>query len=469
MNVTRSRNSGCCSRKMSKAVKPRSTFFDRSARSTRRIRWSRRRRRISSSCSGDLLARGDRVEALGVDRQRVGAHPGLATVVEHRPALEVGVELHQLAAALEEVVAVGARVEADDVVGEQSLEDLLAHLGGQDAPGVRLRPGDVDEVVEEDVGPRRADQRRTGVEVVVVDHHERLVRGPRSRRARRSREVVVDPLVAVLPGLALLDADVRHVRQVPQVVLDEPEDRVRDHVVEAVVGVGVGRDQPDLVGDPVDLDLEPARRPLAAHLDVLLGHRRRDPERVALRSRPGQRRHEAAAAAAHRRAHRPRPARTWPGRGWRADERTAHGGATAHPCQTSRASTPRSLKIFSQSRSRRGIRKCLRTYSLPARPRRFAELGVAQDLDRALRRLLRRVDEDSRTRRPGSGAGCRRRCRRSSAVPSTAPRRPSARSPRASTSGCTTSACDWKALTSIAPTLLRLLRILMSGSPSAYS
>ncbi len=31
----------------------------------------------------------------------------------------------------------------------------------------------------------------------------------------------------------------------------------------------------------------------------------------------------------------------------------------------------------------------------------------------------------------------------------------------------TTSACDWKALTSIAPTLLRLLRILMSGSPSA--
>src|SRR5215203_2343315 len=29
--------------------------------------------------------------------------------------------------------------------------------------------------------------------------------------------------------------------------------------------------------------------------------------------------------------------------------------------------------------------------------------------------------------------------------------------------------CDWKALTSIAPTLLRLLRILMSSSPSAYA
>src|ERR671932_639568 len=32
-----------------------------------------------------------------------------------------------------------------------------------------------------------------------------------------------------------------------------------------------------------------------------------------------------------------------------------------------------------------------------------------------------------------------------------------------------TSACDWKAFTSIDPTLLRLLRILMSGSPAAYS
>ena len=30
-----------------------------------------------------------------------------------------------------------------------------------------------------------------------------------------------------------------------------------------------------------------------------------------------------------------------------------------------------------------------------------------------------------------------------------------------------TSACDWNALTSIAPTLLKLLRMCMSGSPSA--
>ena len=35
---------------------------------------------------------------------------------------------------------------------------------------------------------------------------------------------------------------------------------------------------------------------------------------------------------------------------------------------------------------------------------------------------------------------------------------------------CTsTSACDWKALTSIAPTLLKLLRMWTSGSPSAWA
>ena len=60
---TRSRNSGCCWRKTSNEVKPRSTFFDRSARSTRRIMWSRRRRSSSrsySATSGEPAARSSR-------------------------------------------------------------------------------------------------------------------------------------------------------------------------------------------------------------------------------------------------------------------------------------------------------------------------------------------------------------------------------------------------------------------------
>ena len=109
----------------------------------------------------------------------------------------------------------------------------------------------------------------------------------------------VDGLVAVVPGVELLLADVGRVGEVPEVVLDEPEDRVGDHVVEAVVGVGVAADQQHLVVDPVDRELD---RPAAllGDGDVLVGHRRGDPERLAVGDEPGERRDQAAAAAPHR-------------------------------------------------------------------------------------------------------------------------------------------------------------------------
>ncbi len=108
----------------------------------------------------------------------------------------------------------------------------------------------------------------------------------------------VDGLVAEVPGVELLLADVRRVGEVPEVVLDEPEDRVGDHVVEAVVGLGVAADQQHAVVDAVDRELDGA----AAFLGdghVLVGHRRGDPERVAVGDQAGQRRDQPAAAAAH--------------------------------------------------------------------------------------------------------------------------------------------------------------------------
>ena len=240
MNVTFSRNSGCSSRNWSNAAKPRRTFFDRSARSTRRMMWSRRRRLSSSSnCSVRSLP-GDLARRLVVDRQRVGAHPHLAPVVLHDAALEVDLQPHEVAAALQEVPAVGARVEADDVVGQHALVDLVADALGQHAPGVGLRPRDVDEVVQEDVGARLADDRRQRVEVVVVDHDDRLVLAL-DLLDDGSREVLVDDLVAVVEGVDLVLAHVGRVGEIPQVVLDEPQHRVGDDVVEAVVGLGVAR------------------------------------------------------------------------------------------------------------------------------------------------------------------------------------------------------------------------------------
>ena len=136
-------------------------------------------------------------------------------------------------------------MKADDVVRQQTRVDLLADPRGQHPPGVRLRPRDVDEVVQEHVRSRAAHEVGQRVQVVVVDHHHRLLdalelldHGP--------REVLVDDVVAELERLDLLAADVRRVGQVPQVVLDEPQHRVGEHVVEAVVGLRVADHQPHL-------------------------------------------------------------------------------------------------------------------------------------------------------------------------------------------------------------------------------
>ena len=177
-------------------------------------------------------------------------------------------------------------------------EDRLADPARQDPPAVGLGPGDVDEVVEEGVRTLVADHPGGRVEVVVVEHHQRPLT-PLDLTQHRPGDVPVDRLVAEVPGVELLLADVRRVGEVPEVVLDEPEDRVGDHVVEAVVGFGVAADQQHPVVDPVDRELD---RPAAllGDGDVLVGHRRGDPERVAVGDETGERRHQPAAAALHR-------------------------------------------------------------------------------------------------------------------------------------------------------------------------
>ena len=154
-------------------------------------------------------------------------------------------------------------------------------------------------MVQEGVGPRPADQPRKRVEVVVVDHHDRVV-DPLDLLEHRACEVLVDGVVAELERLGLVAADVRRVREVPQVVLDEPQHRVGDDVVEAVIRVGVG-------GDELDAELAAVgrrdrERTAVVELgrgDVLVGHRRCDPGDVAVRGQPDQRGDQAAGSPAH--------------------------------------------------------------------------------------------------------------------------------------------------------------------------
>ena len=180
---------------------------------------------------------------------------------------------------------------------EQAREDLLADPRRQHAPGVGLRPRDVDEVVQEHVRARAAHEVGERVEVVVVDHHHRLV-GVLELLDDRPREIFVDDVVAELERLDLLAADVRRVRQIPQVVLDEPQHRVGEHVVEAVVGLRVADDQAHLVlAAGRRAHRERAAAVFARDLGVVLAHRRGDPDRAAVGGEARQRRDQAARAA----------------------------------------------------------------------------------------------------------------------------------------------------------------------------
>ena len=205
-------------------------------------------------------------------------------------------------------------MEADDVVGEDPAVDLLADHRRQHPPRVRLAPRDVDEVRHERVGAGAADQRRQRVEVVVVDHHDRPL-DPLDLIEHGPREILVDDVVAELERLGLVAADVRRVGQIPEVMLDEPQHRVGDDVVEAVVRLGVGGDELDAGTRCRPVSRTGKARPpwRAGHRDVAVGHRRGDPGDLAVRARGPSARSRArrCRAAPRRRAGRS------PDRGWR--------------------------------------------------------------------------------------------------------------------------------------------------------
>ena len=139
----------------------------------------------------------------------------VTVVADHHAAFHVDLEVEQVAAALQEVAPVGARVEADDVVGEQPVEDLVADLGRQHAPGIRLRPRDVHEVVQERVRTGLPDHRREGVELVVVDHDDRLVLAV-DLLQHRLGEILGDNVVAELERLDLVAPDAtKRTRKLP--------------------------------------------------------------------------------------------------------------------------------------------------------------------------------------------------------------------------------------------------------------
>ena len=155
-------------------------------------------------------------------------------------ALGVRTATEQRAAAVDERGAPLLRVEADAVAREQPLVDRVADVAREHRPRVRADPRDVREVRDARLGPRRTDERRDEVEVVVLDEDRRVRETVELLDdGRRKRPVCLD--VALAPGRAEVGSGI--LLQVPQTVLDEPQHGVRDHAVEAPVHLGVVRHQ----------------------------------------------------------------------------------------------------------------------------------------------------------------------------------------------------------------------------------
>ena len=201
-----------------------------------------------------------------------------------------------------------------------------------------------------------ADALGRGVEVVVVEHHD-PVGVVRQLLVDRLGEGGVGGQVAVLPGVLLLAAQVGRVAEVPEVVLDEPQHRVGDHVVVGVVGVVVDRHEaaPGVRAQPGSSKLpsparrRPPRRPRR--------WRPRSRARASARSGPSARSRARPLALALEVA--VRPAREGHGAAVRDQDQRRRSGHTSAPREPREDPEP----VAQQA----GVRKSWRTCCLPRR------------------------------------------------------------------------------------------------------
>ncbi len=283
---------------------------------------------------------------------------------------------------MQEVARVVTRVEGHDVVAEQAAEHGLADVRRQDAPVVALRPGDVDELVQERIRAGGPHVRGDAVELVVVQQHQRVA--PVAVRATAPApvgapahlvddgfgELLVHHDVAVVPGVHLVGADVRVPAEIPEVVLDEPQHRVGDDVVVLVVGLGGRRDVAQAVLLAVEAHLHGTVPGGKAALGVTQG--RRHPGAGVVAQDLGEDRDQAAGPAGDDRlsgrvvVERHRAAVGGHHEAALCELDTLHAGPPPSAGQAFILPSSRSAKSRRSSRSSRGVRNSRRTFSLPS-------------------------------------------------------------------------------------------------------
>ena len=153
------------------------------------------------------------------------------------------------------------------------------------------------ELDEPRVGPGVPDDARRDVQVVVMEE-DRRVRVAVELVDHRGRECAVHLQVPLAPRMVDAVVDTRRRRELPQMMLHEPEHRVRDHVVEPVIRLLVVHDQPkaERRAPPSSL-LEGLAVVVESDNAILLRHRTRDPGHVVMHDKAAKRGDETAAAA----------------------------------------------------------------------------------------------------------------------------------------------------------------------------
>ena len=195
---------------------------------------------------------------------------------------------------IEEVLSPPLGVERDDVVREHAVVNRVADVLWEHVPVVRLRPRHMCEVHERRVRHCVPDEPRCEIEVIVVEEDGR-VRLIVELLEDCSRKTRVDGDVPLVPGRVKSGVDCGRVRELPEVVLDEPQHGIRDDVVKAVVRLTLVADEAQAEPGALACRLIEC---LACERSVLVRDRTRDPRHVVQRQEPAQCRGKAAACAA---------------------------------------------------------------------------------------------------------------------------------------------------------------------------
>ena len=171
----------------------------------------------------------------------------------------------KLATEIEELARVAVGLEADHIAGQEPLADRPPQALQEELPLARGRPRDVVEVEDRRPGKALADPLAAKVEVVVLEQEDRAgITGGRFDGG--VGEADVDRPVAVAPGVEQGIVDVRAVGRCVHLVMDEPQERVGDDPVVAVV-LGVRDrdvDKPQVLAGEVLMEQRPNRATASA-------------------------------------------------------------------------------------------------------------------------------------------------------------------------------------------------------------